>query len=418
MNKVCSIPAAGHEVLLGRQPIFDSARTVHGYELLFRRHGEESARLVDGNSATAQVLLNALVEIGLDNLSGGGLIFVNCTREALFSNCIVPPERAVLEVLESIDLDAPFVARMRELRQSGYRIALDDFTWSDASAAAVAEADYIKLDVRSLTEAQLREHVARLHHYPARIIAEKIESEAEFDFCRQLGIDLFQGYFLRKPEIVRRKTVAASRLAALQVISQCQNPNITLQTLAATISGDVGLAWGLLRLANTLLYSGAAPIETLTQAVARLGTQKVMRWAVLLTIASQEDCPRAYVQLSLQRGYMCEAIARHTHTETPDVVFLVGLLSVLDSIVEVPMPNLIRQLPLAPRIRAALIDREGPAGEILKVVLAWESGDWAAFEQAGFPSGVAMSAWLHSLARSAETLASLMAVQKEEARPA
>ncbi|MDZ4802901.1 MAG: HDOD domain-containing protein [Bryobacteraceae bacterium] len=408
------VSAAGHEVFLGRQPIFDGARVVHGYELLFRRAGQEGAGGVDGNAATAQVVLNALVEIGIDNLSSGELLFVNCTREALFAAPLFPPERAVLEVLETIELDDALIERIRFLRQSGFRIALDDFVWDDSKANAVAEADYVKLDVQQLDEPTLRRHIPKLKRYSARIIAEKIESEEQMQMCRNFGIDLFQGYFLRRPDVIRRKSVPASRLAALQIVAQCQNPNITLQKLASTISSDVALAWGLLRLSNTLLYSGAAPVETLLQAVGRLGTQKVMRWAVLLTIAGQQDCPRGYLQLSLQRAFMCEELARRLKTESPDAAFLVGLLSLLDAIVEVPMKILIRQLPLAPRIRNALVDFEGPCGAILSGVLAWEHGDWEAFAKLQIPHNDAMSSWLHSLGMSAETLKALMAINKPD----
>jgi c-di-GMP phosphodiesterase len=415
VNSARAVAGAAHEVLLGRQPIFDETRTVHGFELLFRAPlPQDRACISDGDSATAQVILNALVDIGIQNLTTTELLFINCPRQTLFELPMLPPDRTVLEILEDVAFDNAVLNRIRELRATGYRIALDDFVYDERKSAALAEADYVKLDIRQLSELELRQHIAIVHRSRARIIGEKIESEEEFQLCRKLGIGLFQGYFLRKPDLVRRKSVPTSRLAALQIVSECQNPNVTVQRLASTIAGDAALAWGLLRLANTVLYGGTTPVETLTQAVARLGTEKVMRWAVLLTIAGQQDCPHGYIQLSVQRAYMCEAISRHTKLGEPESVFLVGLLSLLDSIVEVPMSILMRQLPVTPRIRQALVSHEGPAGKILKSVIAWEAGDWDAFDTTGIPQDVAMLAWVWSIARSAEALRSLMEVNKQK----
>jgi EAL and modified HD-GYP domain-containing signal transduction protein len=355
-----------------------------------------------------------VVETGIDHLSNGKLLFIPCSRETLLTTQLIPPGRAVLQVPGCVTLDAPLLRRLAELRQAGCLIALDNFRFDESRRAALVQADYVRLDVRGLTAAQLNENAEILRRFPVQTIATRVESETELQRCRRLGIELFQGCYLRKPDTIRSTSVPANQFSALYLVAECQKPNITLQQVATIISRDVALAWGLLRLANTLLYSGSAPVETLTQAVARLGIQKVMRWALLLTVAANRKCPTGYAMYSLQRAFMCEQIARVHGSEHPDTAFLVGLLSLLDSILDVPMATLLRQLPVSAKIRGALLHGEGPAGGILEAVLTWERGAWEGFLQTGIAPAVAQEAWLFSLERSAETMRSLLEIGTPE----
>ena len=375
-KQITRLQGGSRKVFLGRQAIYDAYRSIHGYELLYRRDESEGANVVDGNRATAQVLLNTLIHIGIDKLSPSKPLFINCTREFLMADPIIPPDQCVLEILEDIKLDDEVVNRMLELRKLGYRLALDDFVYADTATSAVRLADYVKLDVLSLSQTQLRQHVKVLRRNPILLIAEKIESEAQLAFCQNLGFDLFQGYFLRRPDLLAGKRMETGRLAALNLINECQNPNASIASISATITADLSMTYNLLRMANSAMFGGLSKVESVSQAITRLGMNRVIRLAAILSLASDSDCPKGYLEYALQRAYMCELLAVAENLDSPDSSFLVGLLSLLDSIMQAPMSDILPQLPLTSKIQDALLNHGGEMGQVLQAVLAYEVGDW------------------------------------------
>ncbi|MBC7925514.1 MAG: EAL domain-containing protein [Bryobacteraceae bacterium] len=393
------------EVVVGRQPIFDSKRQIHGFELLFRASRNDTAfGSVNGDSASATVILNAMVEIGLDNLiTTGERLFVNYTEQLLMMDPIFPPDHFVLEVLETVALTEPVVQRLTDLRRAGYRLALDDFIWSDDSKPALSIVDYVKLDVRQLDEAALRKTVKSLSKFPVQIIAEKVETEKEIDLCRSLGISLFQGYFLRRPDVICKQTVRPGRVRALQILAECESRNLDLRHLAAQINLDVAMTYGLLRLSNCVFAGGTGRVDTVLQAIMRLGIDQVKRWAALTALAVEPGCPMGYLQIALQRAHMCEILASDLEVSRSQSAFLVGLLSVLDSVVNMPMRQLVEQLPLAPDIRLALVDRSGELGRVLDVACAWEKGEPENVGKFDIPIPTIRNAWVKSLSRTQNT---------------
>jgi len=397
-------------VFLARQPIYDAARKIHGYELLFRRADTGEADVHDGTVATAQVLLNAIIDIGVDKVAGPELLFINCTRGILMSELIIPPERCVLEVLEHVDLDADLLQRIAALRRRGYRIALDDFTLDGKLAAAVPLADYIKLDVLALTAAELEGH-SRLHRPGLRLIAEKVDCEAMMERCRALGFDLFQGYFLRHPETVKGEHLPTSKLAALRLIGACQDPDASAQDVSATVSADLSLTYSLLRLANSALFGRSRPIRSVEAVVTWMGTDYLARWSTLLALASERGCPVTYLGTALQRGYMCESLATMQGDAAPGSSFLVGLLSTLDSILDVPMRQILEQVRLTGDIHDALEQHGGGLGRLLACTLAYESGDAKTVDQYGIDGGVLYDAYWQSIDQAEATLRELVALR-------
>jgi len=366
---------------------------------------------MDGNMATAHVVLNALVEIGVENLGSGEPMFVNCTRDFLMSQPIFPPEQFVLEVLETVELDSAMLERLEQLRSMGYRVALDDFFWDPGKAAAVQLADYVKLDLRQMSPADFRSHVEILRKFPVKVIAEKVESESELRFCRDLGVGLFQGYFLRRPEIISRKSIRTGRLTALHIVAECQNPNMSLAKLSTAISTDVSLAYSVLRLANSVVFGGLSRVDNVAQAVMRLGTQRVMRWAVLLVLASDVSCPTGYLQLALQRAHMCEILSEMLKLGSGETYFLVGLLSLIDAVMDMPMRQVVEQLPLTTQVRDALSEQKGELGRVLRAVVAYEDGHWDDLSRCRISHQKAQSAYLKGIARASASFRSLMEVR-------
>jgi EAL and modified HD-GYP domain-containing signal transduction protein len=397
------------DVFLARQPIYHADRRIHGYELLFRRTLTETADVLDGNAATAQVLLNAVVDIGLDRICRAEPLFINCTRDLLMVEPFLPPDRCVLEILEDIQIDAEMLNRIHGLRQRGYRIALDDFTLHGNLAPAAPLADYIKLDVLALTEAELRRH-AMLRRPGLLLVAEKIDSENLMERCLDLGFDLFQGYFLRRPEVLRGDCIPTGKLAALRLIGTCQDPASSVREVSATVTVDVSMTYSLLRLANSALFGRSRPVKSVDRVVTWLGRERLARWAILLALASDRGCPVTYLEAALQRGYMCETLAAARGAEGPGS-FLVGLLSTLDSILDVPMAEILKRVRLEGDIREALDRHSGELGRLLASALAYEAGDLRALEQCGIDAGLLRGAYWQAIEQAKAALRDLAALR-------
>jgi EAL and modified HD-GYP domain-containing signal transduction protein len=395
---------------LARQPIYDPARGIHGYELLFRRGPTGEADILDGTVATAQVLLNAVVDIGVEKLAGAELLFINCTRRILMSEPILPPDRCVLEILEDQDLDAELLERMGTLRRRGYRIALDDFTLDGKLTPAVPLADYLKLDVLALTPAQLEAHV-RLRRPGLLLVAEKVDSESLMQRCLKLGFDLFQGYFLRRPETMRGEHIPTGKLSALRLIGACQDPDASAQDVSATVAADLSITYSLLRLANSALFGRSRPIRSVEAVVTWMGTEYLARWGTLLALASERGCPVSYLGTALQRAYMCESLAAVVGGALPSSSFLVGLLSTLDSILDVPMRQILAQIRLTGDIREALEQHGGGLGQLLACTLAYEAGDTETLDQCGLDGGLLYDAYWQSIEQAEATLRELVALR-------
>ena len=397
-------------MFLARQPIYDVARKIHGYELLFRRSDADQAEVLDGTVATAQVLVNAIIDIGVEKIAGQELLFINCTRDILMSEPILPPGRCVLEVLEDVDLDHEVLDRIADLRRLGFRIALDDFTLEGKLVAAVGLADYIKLDVLVLSREELRRH-ARLRRPGVRLIAEKVDSEAKMQECVDMGFDLFQGYFLRHPETVKGAHLPTSKLAALRLIGICQDPEASAQDVSATVSSDLSMTYSLLRLANSALFGRSRPIRSIEAVVTWMGTEYLARWGTLLALASERGCPVSYLGTALQRGYMCESLAAAQGAAAPGSSFLVGLLSTLDSILDVPMVQILEQVRLTGDIREALEQRGGALGRLLACALAYESGDASSLDRCGVDGRLLYDAYWQSIEQAEATLREIAALR-------
>ena len=375
-----SRPTPAGSVYLGRQPIYGIDREIRAYELLYwQAQTDTSAPVDDGDRASADVMLKAFLEIGLPMVSPEQPVFVNHTRSLLLMDPILPADRCVVEVLETIEVDDRVAAGVRHLKQLGYRIALDDFLLDGPLVPLLPLADFVKLDCRALGEARLRDHVRAPRPYGARLLAEKIESEIEFERCRKLGCELFQGYYLRKPEVLTGRRIPSNRLSVLSLLAACTDTESSASAIAALIARDAPLTYGLLRLANSAMYRRRSEIRNPAKAVTLLGIDFVFRWATLLALAGNDDCPAGYLESALQRARMSELIAP-LHDCCPAEAYMTGLLSTLDSVLNAPLEEVVGPLPIDIRYKRALLEREGALGSVLNSVTAYENGTWRVVE--------------------------------------
>jgi len=363
---------------VGRQPIYGRSIDMFAYELLFRHNEVNHATFTDGDAATAQVMLNTFVEIGLDHIVDDHLAFINLTRDFVLGNYYValPNDRVVLEVLENMGVDQELMDALQRLSKLGYQIALDDFVYHESLKPLVELADIIKVDVLELDRDTVAQHVKILRQYPVKLLAEKVETHEEFEFCRDLGFDYFQGYFFCKPKVISAKSMPANRMAILALLTQLQNPTIEISQLERIIQEDLSLGSQVLRYINTAFFEMPKQIDSIDQAVYMVGTDRLRTWASLLMLARIEDKPVELLVTAIVRARMCEQLALAHHVREVDQYFTVGLFSILDGLLDQPLDDLITTLPLGEDIRQALLWRKGPLGMTLECVLAYERGDW------------------------------------------
>lgn len=368
--------ARGAHVAVARQPVLDRDEQVAGYELLYRSTTSAPAAL-DAEGATSKVIVRALADIGLERLVGEKLALVNVTREFLLGvrPLPLPPERVVLELLEGQLVDDELLDVLAELHGCGFRVALDDFRFDAGWERLMDHADAVKLDIRELWGADLRAAVRRLREWDVTLLAEKVETRAEYDTCRALGFDYFQGYFFAQPLLVEGDAVPTHRVAGLTALARA-GAATTFEELERMITQDAGLAYKLVRLANSAFVGARGRVTSVRGALARMGSVNVRRWAMLLSLAGLTDRPQHVLATGLLRARQCELLAAPPADAAS--AFTAGLFSVLDALLGAPMPELLAGLPFDARMSGAILDHAGPEGELLAAVLAYERGDFDA----------------------------------------
>jgi len=392
------------DIFVGRQPIYDRSLGCIAYELLYRSGDATQARVQDGTQATSKVVLNSVLDIGLENLVGERLAFINLNRQFLLSGqcSLIPPARGVLEILEDVTVDERVVRAVRQLRGRGYRIALDDFVWHEHLLPLVELADIVKVDLPQLSDRQLARHVERLRPYPVKLLAEKVETREQFRRCLKLGFEYFQGFFLCRPEVVKGQQVSPSRLAALRLLARLQDPHVDLREVGELVSHDVSLAHRLMRVIHSAGVCLPHKVASVGEAVLLLGTQFVAKLASLVILAQLDNQPAELITTATVRARMCELLGKAAGGESPDTFFLVGLFSMLDAILGLSLEAAIRQLPLAEKVQAALLANQGTLGGILACVVAFERGDWEAVERSGLDPTTIQQTYLQAIAWAAE----------------
>lgn len=362
------------DFLIGRQQIFDRDLRVFAYELLFRDTNGDTAETFGPTAASNQIIVDSLLEFGLDQVVGTQWAFINFTRENLLSETpfLLPKDKVVIEVLEDVHIDEALIHALQRLAQRGYRIALDDFVFDERWLPLIEMAHIIKLDIQKVTPAAsgwVMEHLKKL---PIRFLAEKVETQAQYLEYRALGCEYFQGFFFSRPNMVRGKRLETSQHAVLQLLAKINRPNISIPELARTISMDVGLSYKLLRYINSAFYALPKQIDSLKFAITYLGVREIQRWVSLISLASFPDQPREIVKIALIRAKTCELLAASVKLPNSEQFFLVGLMSTIDQLLEIPLDDAVAGLPLSGEVKDALVSRAGLAGEALNCAINYE----------------------------------------------
>jgi EAL and modified HD-GYP domain-containing signal transduction protein len=367
------------KTLLTRQPLFDAEDHVAGFELLCRGSGSAEDEAV--GTAAQRVLVDALLGVGLDRLTDGRAAFVSLTRELLLGDALrlLDPLAVVLQLHESVPADDAVVAACDELAGAGYRFALDHYGQADPREPLLRFAHYVKIDVLQHDDAALAALVAQLRAVDVQLIAEKVESRSMHQSCLALGFRLFQGYLYSRPEAVEQQDVPVEHLRTLELMNLVRDMNTRDAKIEEVLSTDVALSYKILRIVNSAAVGGNG-IRSMGHAVRMLGRESLYRWLSLLLVpgADQQSGVQAeLVSATLLRARFCEVLGEAGRRPLAGgTLFLIGLLSSLETFYRMDLEATVGRLDLAPEVTGALIGRRGPFGAALALAAAYEQGQW------------------------------------------
>jgi EAL and modified HD-GYP domain-containing signal transduction protein len=362
---------------VARQPILTADEKIFGYELLFRNGIDDCFRTGDCDAAARSTLDTSLL-MGLDVLCAGQRAFINVTRDVLLKDYItlLPSTNTVVEILESIPPDELVMEACKRLKSAGYQIALDDFAVGDPREPLTDMADIIKVDLRETPLDQAADLVQRYGPWRCRMLAEKVETREEFAAAKKAGFLYFQGYFFRKPETVETHEIPANQANYLRMWQAVAKPELDIKEVEDVIKSEASLCYRLLRYLNSPVFGLGAEVHSIRHALAMLGEREVRRWVRLVaTLGAAQNKSSELVLLALVRARFCELLSPKIQHGDSDL-FLMGLLSLTDAILQIPMSRILESVPLDQQSKSLLLGGASHLRPFYQLILAQESGEW------------------------------------------
>ena len=362
------------EIRVGRQAIHNRHLGVYGYELLYRDPAERLCP-ANGDQASSRVLLNAFMEIGLQRIVGQHLAFINLT-EAFFTEMPDIPfegEKVVLEVLENIDISDAVIRGIKKLHQRGVRIALDDYCFEEKWHPLLPYCHIVKVEIPAVDLEQLPGRIAPLRDRGIKLLAEKLETAEEYTTLHEMGFDLFQGYYFSKPSIVSGRRLSENHYLVIRLLAALTDSETRIQEIEELISNDPALSMKVLRYINSAAYALPRTIHSIQEAIILMGHERIRSLALLIALSRVKNKPASLFLTASVRANMCRGVAARIAPHFQNSAFTVGLLSVLDLLMDQPMDAILPELSLSPGIKTALLSHQGMLGEILLLALRQEN---------------------------------------------
>jgi len=367
------------DVYLGRQPILDRGWNIAGYELLFRSSRANFSDATDDVFATSQVIVNAVLGVGLDRLLGGKPAFIKFDRTLLLGDwtTLLPPDKVVIEILETVPPEQAILSACEKLHQQGYALALHDCGGDGRTEAFAPFVDILKVDFQKTSPADQESMVRRYEKLNIRMVAEKVETESEFRRASQLGYDYFQGFFFASPTVLQTARVPASQMSGLRLMTQIQREELDFSAIEELIRHDISFSHSLLTYLNSAAFHWADRIESVRQGLLLLGSEEIRKWVSMASLSSLgQNRPPVLMAQVLMRGRFCEVIASSAKLSLGNSdPFLAGMFSLLDAILQRPLEWILDELNVGPNIRNALLNSwdEGDAlSLVLRIVKSYE----------------------------------------------
>ncbi|RVU40287.1 HDOD domain-containing protein [Rheinheimera riviphila] len=370
---------------MARQPILDAEKNLYGYELLFRDGVANCFPNINADEATSKLITEHHLLMGVEKITGSRMAFINFSADTLIHHfpTSIDPKSMVIEILETVPISRELLTACRELHRMGYQLALDDHDFEPKWDIFLPYISIIKVDVQQFNMLQISKYISRIKHHPVTLLAEKVETAAEYQKLKQLGFNLFQGYFFARPEMLKHKKIASSKLNLLLLISESSKVELDFDQLSAIVERDLGLSYKLLRFVNSSSFAREKPIGSLKHAMVYMGEAELKKFIALLALANlSEDNGSELLNMSMVRARFCDLMAQMNHDpENPPSAFLTGLFSLVDALLEQPLADLLEDLPILPEIKEALVAHQGKLGQYLELAKAFEQADWELQQQ-------------------------------------
>lgn len=394
------------EIFLARQPVFDRQLNAIAYELLYRGGRVQHAVIDDPGKASMQVLVNAFSEIGLEKITNGKPALVNIPHELLVTGALPKGLQKLLipEVLEDVAVDKNVIQEVKNLVSLGYRVALDDFVYSDAWKPLIAAASFIKLDVMALGVERVKEQLARIRlcgNTKGKLLAEKVETHEEFELYKALGFDYFQGYFLCRPHVMAANSVPASHMVITSLLGELGRDDYDVDSVARIICQDPRLSYKLMRVVNSASFGLSRTVKTVEDTIVILGSYELRRWASMLALSTVDNKPHELLITAIVRAKMCELVAKQLKRQNPGSYFTAGLFSLLAALLDRPLEDIVSQMPLSAELELALVTGGGDIGQVLRAVEAYEAGRFEESLLQGMTAALFWDIYLEALEWSA-----------------
>ncbi|MDB9822165.1 HDOD domain-containing protein [Deltaproteobacteria bacterium] len=367
-------------IYVARQPIFNKDKEIFGYELLFREGMSNFFPGIDGNTATSKVLSNSFFSMGIEKITGNKFAFINFTSDLIKKQVpqLFPKEKLVVELLEDVEPEEKVISACMEISQQGYSIALDDFFYREGMEPLIDLANIIKIDFMAISIEDIAIIIKRLSAFNISLLAEKVETNEQFEIALKMEFKYFQGYFFSKPEIIEGRDISTTQMNLLEMMAEVNKSDFKFQKVEEIIARDVAITYKLMRYINSAYFSRINEISSIKQAIVLLGERGIRNFLSLIAMTKlAEDSPNELVRSSIIRAKFCELVGVNNGSKVnPSELFTLGLFSSIDVILHDTMENLMGKLPLSDSLNKALIHGEGELNDYLRLAICYEKGDW------------------------------------------
>lgn len=368
------------DVYVARQAILDVNKEVVAYELLFRNSNNNKFTHVENTNPTLEVIRNSFSVIGLEKVTEGKRAFINFDGELLKSGFIeaFPKDRIAIEILESVKPDETIIECCKALKEKGYIIALDDFSYTEEFDELIEYVDIIKVDFLITKGKERKKIIEKIRNEKIKFLAEKVETEEEFKQAIEYGYTYFQGYFFCKPVIIEGKDISGYKFTYMNLINELNKDNVDIKKIENLIKNDVSLSYKLLKAANSAYFSLKREITSIGDAIIIIGTKELKKWLFIITLQNMgESKIGELIKMSLIRAFFGEMLSFKIIPKVSSFDgFITGMFSLMDALMNVPIEKVLDELPVSNNVREALLKKENTLAEMLKLIIEYENGNW------------------------------------------